>query len=241
MAGQHDRGARVVALRSGDLGCLHPATAGAVFWELDPAATGDGLDASELDKEAWLVARAYAQDPVGFSIAAAAGETDLHGKALATVLFCPPADAPGAARMPTAPVSDDAWLVTSLHIEPEVRRRGWESVLLDVVIGAATAAGVAALEVFGIREAPADSAEDEFTGAGSLAGGGSLAGADISRSDLTSEADRIGLVSVAILESAGFRVQADHPVLPRLRLSLPPQFDLLTAHEIADLLATTRA
>lgn len=205
-----DAHARVVPLRAGTLEPLHPAAAASVFWELDPLSTQ--VTHPEIDKEAWLVAMSYWQDTVGFSIVDAAAE-----HALATVLYCPAADAPGALRMPTAPVSKDAWLITSLHVEDSVRRRGWESVLLDSVIGAATVAGIPALEVFGVRlgaEHPSPAC-----------------------ADLVARADDIGLTEVAILESAGFQVEADHPVLPRLRLTLPPEFDLLTAREVAELLA----
>ena len=173
----------------------------------------------EIDKEAWLVALVFNHEPVGFSIIDAESETG----AMATILYCPAADAPGAVRMPTAPVSKDAWLVTSLHIDEAARRRGWESVLLDSVIGAATSAGVSALEVFGVR---ADDPKEKLSPA---------------CAELVDAAPHIGLTEVSILESAGFKIVADHPAIPRLRLTLPPEFDLLTAHEIADLLAEAPA
>lgn len=47
----------------------------------------------------------------------------------------------------------------------------------------------------------------------------------------------IGLMPVEVLESAGFKVVADHREIPRLRLELPPAHDLLTESEVADLLA----
>ncbi|MCP1388466.1 hypothetical protein M5J20_09770 [Corynebacterium sp. TA-R-1] len=217
---RRDAHAHVVALRAGELGHLHPRTASGVFWEFDPLTTGVDETNPEIDKEAWMVALAYRQDPIGFSIVDGAVDDVGEGsRALATVLFCPAADAPGAVRMPTAPVSADAWLVTSLHIDAAVRRRGWESVLLDSVIGAATAAGVAALEVFGLR----DDIPTEGTSAACR--------------ELAEQAPAIGLTEISILESAGFKVHVDHLVIPRLRLALPPQFDLLTAHEIAELLA----
>ena len=49
-------------------------------------------------------------------------------------------------------------------------------------------------------------------------------------------ASEIGLMSVAVLESAGFQVVADHPVLPRLRLELPPQHGLLSVAAVEELL-----
>ena len=209
-------GGQLVALEESTLARIHARAADSVFWELDPAATSEN-PTSELDKGAWLLARCYAQNPIGFSIA----EPTTTIGALATCLFCPPEHAPGAARMPTAPISDDAWVVTSLHIATNAKNRGWEAVLLDATITAATRAGAQALEVFGLR-LDADTADSAV--------------ARIAR-----HAASIGLTEVSILESAGFRVVADHPVLPRLRLTLPPAFDLMAAHEIADLLAAVPA
>ena len=122
MAHSRDTSARVVPLRIGSLDRMHPKTASSVFWELDPLVAGVSEADPEIDKEAWLVARAFNHEPVGFSIIDAGSQTE-----------------------------------------------------------------------------------------------------------------------VSILESAGFKIVADHPAIPRLRLTLPPEFDLLTAHEIADLLAEVPA
>ena len=46
----------------------------------------------------------------------------------------------------------------------------------------------------------------------------------------------IGLIDAEALESAGFEVVADHPVLPRLRMELPPATVLLTAKDAQRLL-----
>ena len=51
----------------------------------------------------------------------------------------------------------------------------------------------------------------------------------------------IGLMSYETLRSAGFEVAADHPVLPRLRLELPPEHDMLSAAAAEDLLARVLA
>lgn len=209
-------GGQLVALEESALARMHPRAADSVFWELGPSTTSVN-PVSALDKGAWLLARCYAQNPIGFSIA----EPTTTTGALATCLFCPPEHAPGAARMPTAPISDDAWVVTSLHIATSAQHRGWEAVLLDATITAANRADAQALEVFGLR--PEADASDTTV-------------ADIAR-----HAASIGLTEVSILESAGFRVVADHPVLPRLRLALPPAFDLMAAQEIADLLAAVPA
>ncbi|EEI16469.1 hypothetical protein [Corynebacterium lipophiloflavum] len=202
-----------MALTYNSLERIHRHTAASTFWELDPLHSAYAGARSEADKGAWLVQRALRQSTVGFSIAEASSTVG----ALATVLFCPAADAPGVVRMPTAPPSRDAWLVTSLHIEPASRGRGWESVLLDAVIMAATERGAAALEVFGLRP-------------------GATASSELCRGIIRQRA-LIGIVEVPVLESAGFKVVRDHPVIPRLRVDLPPAHELLSATEVAELLA----
>jgi len=204
---------RVVPLTAANLGRIHRLTAESVFWEVDPLGERYFDTVSELDKSVWLERRAREQAVAGFSIA----EGHSSVGAFATVLFCPAAEAPGAVRMPTAPASRDAWLITSMHLDSTAQHRGWEAVLLDSVIMAATGAGANALEVFGLRPEG-----DARTG--------------LSASVLRNAA-RIGLVDAAILESAGFQVREDHPVVPRLRLPLPPDRDLLSAREVEDLLA----
>ena len=223
--------AQLVPVHAGTLARIHRRAADTVFWELDPpnpssrrADTEFAVQRSELDKEAWLIARCYEQYPIGHSIA----EVSADEGALATILFCPPEFAPGASRFPTAPISQDAWVITSLHIDARAQRRGYESVLLDATIAAATSAGAQALEVFGLHEPSArDSTLDDATAQ--------------AHSPIARHAAAIGLTEVPILESAGFRIVDDHPLLPRLRLSLPPVFDLMADQEIADLLAEVPA
>ena len=93
---------------------------------------------------------------------------------------------------------------------------------------AATSAGAQALEVFGLHEPSARGTTlDDATAQ--------------AHSPIARHAAAIGLTEVPILESAGFRIVDDHPLLPRLRLSLPPVFDLMADQEIADLLAEAPA
>ncbi|AWB85186.1 hypothetical protein C3E79_11165 [Corynebacterium liangguodongii] len=199
------------------LGRIHRACAVSTFWELDPLAPAYSGSHPEVDKGAWLVARAAEQPAVGVSIV----ETNTTVGAFATVLVCPTAYAPGAVRMPTAPMSRDAWALTSLHIDQRWRGRGFEAVLLDAAIAAATDCGAVALEAFGLRPGAVPTS--------ALCEG------------LIRDAGRIGLNEVPALESAGFRVVRDHPVLPRLRVELPPPNDALAAREVAQLLAEVPA
>ncbi len=129
----------------------------------------------------------------------------------ATIFFCAPVYAQGHAKLPTSPVSEDAAIITSLFSTPAVDlildEPGLDAVLLDAAIMNLTARDFSAVEAFGYR----DAAETTHL--------------------LGSKPASIGLLPVEILEAAGFEVIHDHPATPRLRMELPPTFDLLTAME----------
>ena len=121
-------------------------------------------------------------------------------------------------RLPTAPVSADAYCLTSLHIDAAFAGIGWEAVLLDAAVVDLASRGLPAVEAFGVK---ADFTH-ELTG--------------ICKT-IVEQREQIGLMPVEVLESAGFKIVADHPVIPRLRLELPPEQGLLSEAEIAELLA----
>lgn len=211
--------ARVIALDSAHVERIHRVTARSVFWELDPLGDAFAGTDSDVDKAAWLLALAYDQPAVGFSIVDPAVSTGAH----ATVLMCPPSAAPGAVRMPTAPFSADAFCLTSLHIDPIFAGIGWEAVLIDAAVAALTQQSLPAVEAFGFRsEAASETPLPPLT--------------EHCRKLIEAKSE-IGLMPVDVLESAGFKVVADHPAIPRLRLELPPAHDLLTEREVAELLA----
>ncbi|WIM67684.1 hypothetical protein QP027_11480 [Corynebacterium breve] len=197
---------------------VHRLCASSTFWELDPLVEDFSAVQPEVDKEAWLTTQCFHQGFCGFNIV----ERGTDHRAFATVLFCPALEAPGALRMPTAPVSSDAYLLTSVHIDPVAAHRGWEAVLLDASIMALTERGVPAIEAFGFRAESGDAASGYVQG-------------------LVDKAAKIGLAEADTLEGAGFKVIEDHPVIPRLRLKLPPEHGLLTAREIEQLLSEVPA
>ncbi|WP_293769481.1 hypothetical protein [uncultured Corynebacterium sp.] len=180
---------------------IHRLAARSVFWEMKTTVADP-----DFEKEAWLSATLLSFGPCGFTV----GDE-------ATVLYCSPDLAQGAAKLPTAPVGSDAAIVTSLFISPARASRGLEAVLLDAAIMDLTSRDFPAVEAFGYRD------RDE---AARLLG---------------SKPAFIGLLPVETLESAGFMVIQDHPVTPRLRLDLPPAFDLLTAAAVEDMVARALA
>lgn len=211
------RHARVIPLDAANLNRIHRTTARSVFWELDPLGDAFAGTDSEVDKATWLLALAYEQPDVGFSIIDPSTTAGAH----ATLLMCPPAAAPGAVRMPTAPFSPDAFCLTSLHIDAATARTGWEAVLIDAAVASLTQQSFPAVEAFGYRVEAVPESEQV---------------SKLTR-DIVDKRSSIGVMPVDVLESAGFTVVADHPAIPRLRLELPPAHDLLTEREIAELLA----
>jgi len=181
--------------------------AGSVFWELSAQNQHTKNLDSMFEKEAWLATGMLDGVCRGFNLRYDRPDSMPTLRAIATILYCSPTFAPGAAQLPSAPVSDDAWLVSSLHINPVYAGIGLEAVLLDAVIMDAVAADLSALEAFGYY---ADFVEDP----------------DLplppDQCDILARTHDIGLLDVEVLQAAGFVVAQDHRVLPKLRLDLPP-------------------
>ncbi|RNE48122.1 hypothetical protein [Corynebacterium alimapuense] len=195
-----------------NLGRIHPQAARSIFWELDAETAATVITSGDpiFEKEAWLSGILIDHGPCGFS----ATRSD-SAYAVATVFYCAREHAPGSAQLPTAPVSSDAELLSSLFIDPGFAGIGMEAVLIDAAIMELVGREISAIEAFGWR--------DDFfnrTDADELLSG--------PVGDILRSTPEIGLMSVSVLEAAGFKVVADHPVLPRLRLELPPQRDLLS-------------
>ena len=64
----------------------------------------------------------------------------------ATVFFCPPEYAPGAAKLPSSPVSEDAAILSSLFVKSHRAARGLEAVLLDAAVMNLTSRDFSAVE-----------------------------------------------------------------------------------------------
>ncbi|GAB3943224.1 hypothetical protein [Corynebacterium tapiri] len=188
-----------------DLDNLHPQALRSVYWEIAPdiAVNIAAMGHSRLEKEAWFFARFADYGQCGVTLSFPTG-------ARATVLYCAPHDAPRAQTLESGPVSDDAQIITSLFIDPQLRSQGMEAVLLDAAVMNLTHRGFPAVEAFGVYE-----------------------GAEVESFD---RHGRAGIMRAEELMSAGFELVRDHPVMPRLRLELPPASDILSAAEAESLL-----
>jgi hypothetical protein len=181
-----------------------------VFWEVDPAALGpdDRLADPEFEKEAWLSMVMLEWGSCG-QVALAAPPAP-EPACLGYVLYAPPRVVPRARRFPTAPVSADAVLLTSMGVEPGHATEGLQHSLVDRVVDDLVRRGVRALEAFGRTPATAELHTPGTAGPDVqlvLAAPG-----DCSVEQCVIDAD--------FLQDVGFTVVAPHRFFPRLRLEL---------------------
>lgn len=160
-----------------------------VFWELEPAAAHHACVSGDpaLEKEAWVSQTllewgscgklAYVDaDPAGY------------------VIYAPPVYLPRASLFPTAPVSADAVLLTTVHVASAYAGGGLGRMLVQEAARDLARRGLRAIETFGdVRAGKPDPA--------GLAGGGCVAPADF-------------------FLAVGFKTIRPHPRYPRLRLDL---------------------
>ncbi len=188
--------------------------------------TRGGIDA-ELEKEFWLNRVRVDWGLCGFSMAEPSGNG-----AMATLLFAPPRFVPTSRRMPTGPVSPDAVMLTSLHIDPIVADQGIEEALIDAVVAHLAGRGVKAVEAFGCSGGGDDEARpiprEEMTLTESI-----LHAVDAPRTPHRCESGALGAINHAagdviptrVLINSGFTVVAPHQTHPRLRRDIDPDLD----------------
>src|SRR6516164_6228878 len=185
-----------------------------VFWEVDPATLGnqDHLADPEFEKEAWLSMVMLEWGSCG-QVATVVPDDDrshTEPRCLGYVLYAPPRAVPRAQRFPTAPVSADAVLLTSMGIEPGQAGDDLPQGLIARVIDELVRRGVRALEAFG-RTPAASELQDPLT-------------AD---PDVRPVLEALGdcsvdhcIIDADFLKDVGFVVVAPHKYFPRLRLEL---------------------
>jgi len=187
-----------------------------VFWEVDPAtlARDDRLADPEFEKEAWLSMVMLEWGSCGqIAFPARSGredEPDEEAPSLGYALYAPPGAVPRARSFPTAPVSPDAVLLTSMGIEPGPSAEALPRHLIAAVVADLVRRGVRSLEAFG-RTSEA----------------GELVDVRIAPPDVRSVVEPLGdcsfdqcMIDTDFLTDAGFVVVARHPYFPRLRLEL---------------------
>lgn len=184
-----------------------------VFWEVDPATLGDQdhLADPEFEKEAWLSMVMLEWGSCGqVALAVSDDAGDSEPPCLGYVLYAPPGAVPRARRFPTAPVSPDAVLLTSMGVEIGQTDDDLPHSLIARVIDELVRRGVRALEAFGRTEA-ASELQDPLA----------------AEADVRPVLEALGdcsvercIIDAGFLLDAGFVVVAPHPYFPRLRLEL---------------------
>jgi hypothetical protein len=182
-----------------------------VFWEVDPATLGrdDHLSDPEFEKEAWLSMVMLEWGCCG-QVATPSSPGVGDPPCVGYVLYAPPRAVPRAHRFPTAPVSADAVLLTSMGVEPAPLADGLPRELIAGAVDELVRRGVRALEAFGRTPAV-----------------GELLDPVNVQPDVAPVLDALGdcsvehcIIGADFLTDVGFTVVAPHRYFPRLRLEL---------------------
>lgn len=206
--------ARITPLRLESFEQLPKHARRCVYWEVDPSSLQgeDHLADPEFEKEAWLSMVMLEWGSCGqLAVECPADEPvsdDAH--CLGYAFYAPPRAVPRAGLFPTAPVSADAVLLTTLGVEAGGDADGLTRQLMASVVGDLVRRGVRALEAFG-RTAEAAGLPDPAAVSPALRPVVERLG-DCSVEQCVIDAD--------FLLDAGFTVVAAHPYFPRLRLEL---------------------
>jgi hypothetical protein len=205
--------ARITPLRLEAFDQLPKHARRCVFWEVDPATLGqdDQLADPEFEKEAWLSMVMLEWGTCGQVATTAPAESgQSEPTCLGYAFYAPPRTVPRAHRFPTAPVSADAVLLTSMWVEPGPAADELPYSLVARVVDELVRRGVRALEAFGRTE---DVAE--------------LGDPQTADPDLRPVLEALGdcsaehcVIEADFLRDVGFVVVAPHRYFPRLRLEL---------------------
>jgi GNAT superfamily N-acetyltransferase len=135
---------RVVGVTLDNLEHLPKRCRKCVFWELAPhlKEQAEEYGQTDFEKEAWISSVLLEWGSCGRIIY-------VDGMPAGYALYAPPNAVPRSVAFPTAPVSADAVLLTSLHVLPEFAGGGLGRVLLQAVAKDLTRRGVKAIEAFG--------------------------------------------------------------------------------------------
>lgn len=222
--------ARITPLRLEGFEQLPKHARRCVFWEVDPSTVGDDhLTDPEFEKEAWLsmvmlewgscgqlavTARPGShpvdEPPIDSDAADEPISESFDDPCLGFAIYAPPGAVPRARLFPTAPVSADAILLTTVGVECAEDRERLSQSLLAAVVNDLVRRGVRALEAFGYT-----TALTELSDRGKFP------------AELSPVVEVLGDCTVEqcmlesdFLEDVGFTVVAPHPYFPRLRLEL---------------------
>lgn len=203
---------RIAPLRLDGFELLPKHARRCVFWEVDPATLGGDhqLADPEFEKEAWLSMVMLEWGCCGQVATAAASDRVGDPPCLGYVLYAPPRTVPRAHRFPTAPVSADAVLLTSMGVEPGPLSIDVSRDLIARSVDELVRRGVRALEAFGRTTAVSELLDQRYADP-----------------DVAPVLEALGdcslehcVIDADFLTDVGFTVVAPHRYFPRLRLDL---------------------
>jgi hypothetical protein len=211
--------ARITPLRLEGFEQLPKHARRCVFWEVDPSSLNgdDHLADPEFEKEAWLSMVMLEWGSCGQVASSAPLDSGsivepgpVEAACLGYVFYAPPRAVPRAQLFPTAPVSADAVLLTSMGTESGHGTDGLPRSLIAQVVVDLVRRGVRALEAFGRTPQAHELVDPRAVPSDLRPAITALGDCSIERC----------VVDAAFLQDVGFVVVAPHPYFPRLRLEL---------------------
>lgn len=189
---------RLVSLTLDAMGDLPRRCRSCVFWELDPVAAQEACEAGDpgLEKEAWASQALLEWGSCGTLVYVA-------GAPAGYVMYAPPGYLPGAGAFPTAPVSADAALLTTVYVVAPYAGTGLGRMLVQAAARDVARRGLRAIEAFGVEES---------TTAGATA--------PTDPGDSTGGRESRCVAPAGFFRAVGFKTVQPHHRYPRLRLEL---------------------
>lgn len=117
---------RVSRLTVDDLALLPDRCQACVFWELDPVRRADACGHERAEKAAWVAGVLHDWGSCGRIVT-------LEGEYAGHIIWAPPVYVPASAGFATSPISSDAVLLVTAHIEPRFREAGLGRVLVQAM------------------------------------------------------------------------------------------------------------
>ncbi|WP_212754577.1 hypothetical protein [Nakamurella aerolata] len=202
----------LVPLSMSTIGDLPEPCRHCAFWEIGPdgAALLADRSAAAFEKEVWLSGVSLTWGSAGLLVT-------VDERTAGYAIFAPPTTVPGAAVMPSGPVSPDAVLLTAARIDADFAGHGVGRFLLDGVVAALAGRGVRAVEAFGDEGAPQAEAGPD-TGPDLTDPGLRLVAAEEHWAGTSGPVPCV--LPAGFLRAVGFTEVQPHHRLPRLRYEL---------------------
>ena len=133
---------------------VEPGASVEMFWETENRNDIEQMTRDDLvfNKQIWMQNTHLTWGICGYTAFVDNGDATANPVPAATVFFAPASYLPGTGKMPTAPVSPDAIVLSTVHVSDAYMGLYLEHQLIDTVITEATRRGVKAIEAFARAE-----------------------------------------------------------------------------------------